>query len=150
MIGPEQLELFESPPLTMSYYRGLPDRSGIRKYLHLVRWWGDPKETMARGSLKIDDEGSQTGRDSRHWMKNKTSVAEYRDWIVKLLEDGEPRTFNSICVELTGTTADVWFEKAPDEALWSLVEDELVVWASAVSCTFFTLTRHVTWPTSPK
>lgn len=45
----------------------------------------------------------------------------WRERIQKHLADGEPRTFNRICVELGDVTADVAFEKAPDHALWELV-----------------------------
>lgn len=50
-------------------------------------------------------------------------------WREKLLEhlgDGEARTFNRIMVELADFTADTAFEKAPDHALWQLVDEELV------------------------
>lgn len=109
------------------YHFGLPDRSGTFKYIHLIRSKHDPDETMARGSK---------ARDPLHWKKT-ASVDEYKLAIMKLMSDGEPRTFNAICVELTKTTADVWLDKEPDKALWSLVEERKLVWACELGATFF-------------
>lgn len=110
-----------------TYHFGLPDRSGMAKYLHLARSPYDLEETKARGAGK---------READHW-KRTDSVETFRQRIADLFQDGEPRTFNTICVELTGTTADVWFEKAPDAALWSLVEDLALVWAQELGAVWF-------------
>lgn len=120
---------------TLHYYRGMPDRSGLAKYLHLAQWHADPLETMGRGR----------DRDPTHWQRTH-SVKEYKKLILDLLEDTDPRTFNRICLELTGTTADVWYEKAPDLALWELVKEDQLAWAPTGGLTFFTNTKFVKWP----
>jgi hypothetical protein len=55
-------------------------------------------------------------------IKRTTTVGHWRDRIVALLADGQPRTFNRIGVDLCGLTADVLFGGPADNALWSLVE----------------------------
>jgi hypothetical protein len=110
-----------------TYHFGLPDRSGAAKYRHLIRGPFEVAETMGRGAGK---------RDPLHWKKT-ASVDAFRHRIAELFSDDAPRTFNTICVELTGTTADVWFEKPIDEALWSLVEDLALVWAEEFGAVWF-------------
>lgn len=137
-----QLHLFgelEAETPTWQYHAGLPARDGLAKYTHLIRWGGDPKETMGRGRegrKDADEQGVSGGRSSTHW-KRTHSVEVYKQKITELLTDGRSRTFNCICVQLTGTTADVWFEKAPDIALWSLVEEGKLCWAQELGVIFF-------------
>jgi hypothetical protein len=52
----------------------------------------------------------------------KLSVDELKPIIRDALDDGEPRTFNRICVELWDRTADLLFGERPEEALWQLAE----------------------------
>lgn len=104
-----------------------PDRSNITKYLHLIRDMKDPIESMPRGKGK---------RDSTHWRKAWTTES-FRNELLKLMRDGVPRTFNRMCVEITGTTADVWFEKEPDAALWELVEERVLWWTFHEGCVYF-------------
>lgn len=109
------------------YRRGMPDRSGLASFTHLIRWRGDGAETMDRGSGK---------RDPLHWRKAGT-VAQFVESIRALMLDGRARTFNRICIEMTGATSDVWFGKAPDAALWSLVESGELWWACEEGAVFF-------------
>lgn len=139
-----QIALFERSSL-WKYNRGIPNRRGLTKYTHLIRSERDPTETMAHGGAKYDDAGNLiSGRDPLHWKKTK-SVEEFKKGILELLEDGEPRTFNAICVELTGTTADVWFDKPIDQALWALVKDETLAWSNSEGAVFFLLSKFVKW-----
>lgn len=143
---PSQIALFASRwPWT--YHRGLPDRSGLSRYTHLIRSKYDPEETMARGRLKYDEAGNVvSGRDPTHWKSDKQrSVPVFMAEIRKLLSDGNPRTFNRICVELTGTTADVMLEKPIDEALWELVAEKSIAWSNSEGAVFFTNTEFVNW-----
>lgn len=123
---------------TWTYHFGVPNRSGAQIYVHLIRWKHDPDETLARGFTGgIDDRGRiPNGRAPNHW-RHTQPVDVWKERILHLLHDGEPRTFNRICVELTGTTADVWHTKEPDEALWALCEEELVAWACEEGCVFW-------------
>lgn len=136
-----QLCLFGRPEerLTWDYHTGLPDRSGMAKYTHLIMWEGDPEETLGRGKHgreDADERGLSGGRDSTHWRKTH-SVDVYKQKITELMSDGEPRTFNRICVEITGTNGNVWFEKEPDLALWALVEEKKLCWACELGAIFF-------------
>lgn len=147
----DQLSLLE-PPTLWSYHRGLPDRTTdpMSRYTHLIRWYGDPEESLGRGFGRDIDRkpnGKHAGRGVDHW-KHTFSVEEYKKKILKLMKDGEPRTFNCICVVLTGTTADVWFEKQPDIALWQLVEEKALAWTNGDGATFFIDTNFVNWDPS--
>ncbi len=143
---PSQIALFASRSI-WTYHRGLPDRSDLSRYTHLIRSKYDPEETMEHGALKHDAEGNVVGgRDPTHWKTSKQrSVPVFMAEIRKLLSDGNPRTFNRICVELTGTTADVMLEKPIDEALWELVAEESIAWSNAEGAVFFTNTEFVNW-----
>lgn len=97
---------------------GPADRSGMAAFTHLVRAKDDPEERKARGQ--------QPGRDvTPHKTLQKTSAAEWRRRLLEHMADGQPRTFNRLCVEMTGHTADVCFQLGPDLALWQLVADGL-------------------------
>lgn len=126
------------PAETVSYYRGMPDRSGLRRYMHLVRLPAvEPPETMGRGAGQ---------RDSTHWTRVLGDSSEaWAEKIAKLMADGEPRTFNAICIELTGTTADVWFDKPPDMGLWDLVREGKLAWTNETPILFID-SRFVEWP----
>ncbi len=139
--------LFAAPAPTWEYHLGMPERSGTAKYVHLIMWTGDPPETMGRGKGKqeLDENICSEGRSSTHW-KRTHSAEVYKEKIMSLMSDGEPRTFNRICVEITGTNGNVWFEKEPDIALWSLVEEGRLAWACELKATFFIDSTFVEWP----
>lgn len=100
----------------LDWMTGKADRSGPAAYAHLVRATDDPEERKKRGA-----EGS-----SVDWKKlAKVPVAEWRQRLLEHMRDGVPRTFNRLCVELTGHTADVCFQEGPDTALWGLADDGL-------------------------
>lgn len=90
-------------------------RSGLECFVHIIRGPDDPKRLT---------------REQRKGM-SLAWVADLKDcnkpkWIeeiVALLSDGVERTFNRICLEVSGGnyTADVCLEKSPDNALWELV-----------------------------
>lgn len=97
---------------------GPVDRSGMFVYLHIVRGSDDPARRQ-RATERAD-----AGGDSQVWRKlfRKATTEQWRKAICDHLADGVPRTFNRIMVELADMTADVAFDKAPDRALWELVE----------------------------
>ncbi len=89
-----------------------PDMSDpLSKYTVLIRSPVDP-ERSPRGTRSVD------------WkeLTAKGTEAQWAESILELLLDGTPRTFNRICVEVADITADVAFEKSPNNALWSLVD----------------------------
>lgn len=115
-----------------TYHRGLPDRTGMAAYLHLVRGPHDPRETKARGAA-----ARAAGERKPSWQKRMGTAEEWCERIVAVFADGRgPRTFNALCVQLTGTTADVVFGSAIDEGLWLACERGLIAW---------TPTRPVYW-----
>ena len=129
-----QLEL---PGVPWTYHRGLPDLASS-PYLHLVRSVLDPPETKARGC--------PNGVASRAPRRKSDGAGE--DWCARLLAlfaDGEARTFNTACVQLTGMTADRWYRTPVDAALWSLVEDGSLAWACEMGSVFFVAASAVTW-----
>lgn len=117
------------------YYAGLPDRSGLTAYTHLIRHPSD----AARESRESRRE--RAGEDASTEWKATTggTVASWVERIEQLMADGEPRTFNAICLELTGgrMTADVCGGKAPDVALWALVESTRLRWGCADGVVLF-------------
>ena len=125
----------ETPEWT--YHRGMPNRRGLRKFTHLIRSPYDPDETMARG---------KANRDPTHWQKTADAVTWSRR-IARLMRDARPRTFNAICVELTGTNGDVWHTKPQDLALWSLVRQGRLAWACEEGAVFFCDSSFVNWRT---
>lgn len=135
----------EPVPPEWSYYFGVPERTGLKKYTHLIRSELDPDETLGRGfgrDIDRKSNGKPAGRKVDHW-KNPGSVDEFVKKIRALMSDGRPRTFNAICVELTGTTADVWADKEPDHALWQLVEKEELGWAQEMRAIFFCSAKFI-------
>lgn len=122
------------------YHFGMPDRDGLGRYTHLIMSKLDPEETMLRGS-KV--------RDPNHWRKTY-SVEEWQERILHHLRDGEPRTFNAICVELTGTTANIWMDEPPDQALWSLCEENLIAWSCNLGAVFWLRSDFVTRGAPPR
>lgn len=99
------------------FYLGPVARDGASKYVHLIRDKDDPVETKARGA-----EARATGERRAGYAKRMGKPEDWRARIVAHLADGKPRTFNAICVELIGCTADVMFDNAPDVGLWLAVE----------------------------
>lgn len=82
------------------------------RYLHLARGDDDPERTP-RGTYSPLAWRSAIKKPVRFWKKH----------IVKLLSDGNARTFNGIMVELANVTADMAFTDTPDQALWELVAE---------------------------
>lgn len=118
-----QLELHLAPrlpasavePVRYEWTRDDVDRSGDGVYIHLIRAAGDPERPGA--------EKSQGRGWSFKWKEvGQTAPEAWTERIVELLADTQPRTFNAICVELVGVTADVAFESSLDHALWLLKE----------------------------
>jgi hypothetical protein len=97
------------------FVRGVPiDRTGIARYLHLIRAVDDPE----RSPRPIG------GRKDRapHRTLAETPVATCEAQILGLLADGQARTFNRVGVELLDHTADTLMGSPYDAALWRLVE----------------------------
>lgn len=96
------------------------DRSGLHSLVHLIRAPGDPDETIKRGR--------KNGHDPVGWKKKRrtNSVADWKRLMMERMRDGRRRTFNKLMVELSGRTADFWFETPADMALWELVEEGLL------------------------
>lgn len=140
----EQLAIAWAPdegPARWTYHRGMPERSGGAAYLHLVRWRHDPPETVARGAAARSGGARAPGSSKRAGG----TVDAARAAIAALLEDGEPRTFNCIAVQLVGLTADAVTDSPLEVALWAMVEDGTVAWACEDGCVFWTLARCVVW-----
>jgi len=96
------------------WLRAVPDRSGAYDYLVLVRdSLRDPQRRLR---------GSEAGDVAPHRALKKTRPEEWAEKIVALLEDGKPRTFNAIAVELLDKTADVVGGTPVEKGLWLLVE----------------------------
>lgn len=124
-----------------SYRRGMPAREGAAIYVHLIRAPKsyEPEETMSRGK----SERTPGGENDR--VKKGGTPEEWAARIVTLLEDGRPRTFNTMCVQLVGTTADVLFSAPIDAGLWLACERSDIVWTVRAPI-FWTLPRFVEWP----
>lgn len=139
----EQLALAWDAPTDdrWTYRRGMPDRSGLAAYLHLVRWRHDPPETVARGAaarasgLRAPGAAKRTGG----------TVEEARSAIAALLADREPRTFHCIAVQLAGVAADALEGSPLERALWAMCADGTLAWACEDGCVFWTLAELVEW-----
>jgi hypothetical protein len=103
------------PPAAREYVRGVRvDRTGVARYLHLIRDPDDPE----RSPRPVG------GRPDRapHRTLSARPVATCCEDILRLLSDGRARTFNAIGVELLDLTADTLFGSPYNKALWELVE----------------------------
>lgn len=114
---------------TWTYQTGVPDRTGLGAFVHLIRGPHDgQRESREARQGRLGVEVA-----ARQWMTlTRGDVDAWKAAIEKLLGDGEPRTFNRIVLELTGgsMTADTAFGKDPDDALWALVEDGVLWWTA--------------------
>lgn len=94
-------------------------RSGLMTFAHIVRCPTDP-ERVPRSARK--------GKAAAWRQDMKAPVSEWESSILRLMADGQSRTFNKLILELTdySYTADVAFQGNPDKAIWSLVKAERV------------------------
>ena len=115
-----QLDLFPEAPRRCEWLtRVLPDRSGMSAYVIMIRGKADPERPPQ------PRQHSQRDKTPHLTLRKQTRHA-WRDSFVMLLGDGEPRTFNALCVLLSGLTADICAGLVPEDALWSLVEEGAV------------------------
>lgn len=96
----------------------LPDRSGIRVYIVLIRAEGDPERTPRK-------KGKPDMRAEWRRELAKKPVEEIAAAILLHMADGAARTMNRIGVEMLDKTADVLPDSFED-ALWSLVSKGLL------------------------
>lgn len=120
------------------YRCGMPDRSGLAAYTHLIRSAHDG----ARETREVRHARIGVAAGVIEWRKlEQGNVDEWASAIEALMRDGQPRTFNGIVLELTDAkcTADTAFGKDPDDALWKLVEARTLWWSCDIDCdaTFF-------------
>lgn len=138
-----QLDLFsvladaETVVSTWQYHCGLPDRSGIAAFTHLIRHPSDAQRESREARHERHDDVSEAAAEWKVTVGGK--VEEWSSRIEKLLRDGEPRTFNAIVLTLTDgrLTADLAGDKPPDKALWKLVEAGTVWWACELGVVWF-------------
>lgn len=120
---------------TWTYHAGMPDRSGLAVYTHLIR----SKYDGVRESRAARQKRLGVTEAAMSWKQlEKVPVAAWAEKIEALTRDGAPRTFNAITLALTRheMTADV----APDNldaALWLLVERGVLWWACEEGAVFF-------------
>lgn len=111
---------------TMKWMTGLPNRDGAAIYVHLIRGPNEPKPP-------------RPGRDQASaWRQrfHKSTVPKWRSAIIEHLSDGKPCTFNSMMIAIARTTADVVAGKAPDIALWELVDEQLLEYTTQAPILF--------------
>jgi len=99
------------------WWRGLPSQEGLHQYVVLIRDWRDPQRRLR---------GSEQGDVAPHLTLRKTPAATWAEQIAKHMEDGVPRTFNRIAVELLDKTADVVSTTPFLDGLWLLVEKQVL------------------------
>lgn len=122
-----------------TYHCGLPDRSGIAQYTHMIQWGWDPPETRARGAEAREDGARDAG-----WQKRAATVDEARAAIVGLLsKDAIPRTFNCMTIQLYGSRASGFGGSSVEKALWALVAESRLWWACEEGAVFFALAEHI-------
>lgn len=125
------------------YCRGMPDRSGLARFTHLIRAPGyDPPDTTPRGF----EGGGNAKRTKCHELASSGTPEQWCTRIVEHYEDGEPRTWNRTTLELVGLTADAVHgsDRPIERGLWLAVERELIAWTPSAP-TFFIHARVVDW-----
>lgn len=103
-----------SPELDQVWVTGLSVRRDDRAiYTHLIRSPSDPERSPR-------PKGGHKDR-APHRTLAKRPAAEIEELLLSGLEDGEPRTFNRLGVEIFDLTADVLFTTPGNTILWQLV-----------------------------
>lgn len=103
---------------TREWWQRLPDRSGAYDYVVLIRAPDDPERAprpKGRGRVATQDVAP-------HLTIRRTPASTWASKIAAHMNDGTPRTFNRIAMELTGKTADVVATTTFHDAIWLLVE----------------------------
>lgn len=108
-----EAEAREQEVIGGEWWRGLPCRDETACFTHLI-WGPDDPERSPREARK--------GASLRWKTMNDATPAQWADAIVAHLEDGVPRTFNRLMVELFDVTSTVAFDENPDAGLWLAVE----------------------------
>jgi hypothetical protein len=99
------------------------DRSGLASFLHIIRDPDDPeRSSREERRARLGDLATTEWKKLRH----KDSAPMWREAMLKLLSDGQPRTFNAMAVIIADITADVASDGAAEGVLWSLVAEELL------------------------
>ncbi len=109
---------------------GPVDLSGVSKYLIIVRGETDPERQGNKCPKHRGwntDEAALKTRQARGASKTGKLTAEAAmAAVVELLADGQPRTFNRICVELYDRTADVLCGGPVEAAMWDLAAEHRI------------------------
>lgn len=100
----------------------LPDRTGMRAYVIVIRDANDPSPPPKAALHKDRDK-------TPHLTLRKQTIEWWRDQIAATLADGVARTFNALCVIVGGVTADICLGELPEHALWSLVAESRVAYS---------------------
>jgi len=89
--------------------------------------WG-PAGFMIAARGVADPQRSERGTyGTLDWRKTMARpVSFWRPRFLNALEDGEPRTFNRLLVEIANVTGDMGGTTSAEWALWGLVEEGLV------------------------
>lgn len=117
-----QLDLFSTPASSHAetarvFVCGVSvDRTGIARYVHLIRGAHDPERSPRPPGGRRDRQP--------HLTLSQVAVGTCETHILDLLADGTPRTFNAIGVELLDHTADTLLDSPYDLALWRLVAND--------------------------
>ena len=126
-----QLELFAESPT--EWVTGvLPNRSGVYRYVIMIRSPADP-ERRPRPA------GGQKDR-APHRTLAKTTAAGWCPRVLELLEREGPMTFNALSVLLVDKTADITGGTPLEEAVWSLVQKRQVAFTLEAPTLFKRLT----------
>lgn len=94
------------------WHAQVPDLSGAAKYVVIVRGPNDPERKRKRDP-----------KTSTAWKQlvKGGHVGVWTKRIVELMQDGKPRTFNHMMVELADVTADIAMGNPPEKGLWDAV-----------------------------
>jgi hypothetical protein len=110
------------------FHGSAPALEGMDKYLHLVRAIDDPDRAPR-------PKGGYADRSPHHTLA-KTDLNDWRLLIPELMDDGVPRTFNRMSLELIGLTADITHSSPIETALWELVAEGCLMSSSRVPMYF--------------
>ena len=114
-MGSQLSLLSQIAPTSEVWWTGRPDRSGLAVYTHVIRGPNDPERSPR---------SARRGQTLRWRGLDDASPEAWADAIVLHLEDGMPRTFNRLMVELFDVPSSVAFETNADRGLWLAVEAE--------------------------
>lgn len=102
----------------------LTDEDRLQRFTTMIR---GPKDPICTAERKRNNNEPLAALGALSWKEiSKVSVVDWKKAIWRVIGDGEPRTFNQICIEVCDRTADICSGHTIEWALWDFVLAKVV------------------------